>query len=257
MCLFQLEAATYAVNHAVLLQPLTLTLPYGRIIGLVGRNGSGKTTLLKLLARQLMPSQGQISFSGVPLSRWKPRLLAQRIGYLPQQVPVAIGMTVREVVSLGRYPWHGPYGRFSHADRAKVEDAMQMTNVHAFADRFVQELSGGERQRAWLAMLVAQESGCLLLDEPLAALDMAHQVDMLRLLRRLATERQTSIVLVLHDINLAAQYCDELVSLRAGHLLAQGSSADLMNGAMLQAIYGIPMGVTAHPETGAPIGFVR
>ena len=125
-------------------------------------------------------------------------------------------MTVRELVALGRYPWHGALGRFSCTDTRKVLEAMEQTDVVGFADRAVDSLSGGERQRVWLAMLVAQDSDCLLLDEPIFALDIAHQIEVLALVRRLSEERGIGVVVVLHDINMAGRFCDELIALKGG-----------------------------------------
>ena len=144
-------------------------------------------------------------------------------------------MTVRELVALGRYPWHGALGRFSCTDTRKVLEAMEQTDVVGFADRAVDSLSGGERQRVWLAMLVAQDSDCLLLDEPIFALDIAHQIEVLALVRRLSEERGIGVVVVLHDINMAGRFCDELIALKGGSLLAHGPSAELMRADTLSA----------------------
>jgi iron complex transport system ATP-binding protein len=254
--LFTLEEAGFRVGAATLLQPLSLAIPEGRVIGLIGHNGSGKSTLIKLLARQQPPSAGRILFRGQPLPGWGHRALARAIAYLPQDTAPTDGMLVRELVALGRYPWHGALGRFGAEDRRKVEEAMALTEIEGFADRLVETLSGGERQRAWLAMLVAQDAPCLLLDEPISALDIAHQMDVLGLVRRLNRERGNSVVIVLHDINMAARSCDEIIALKAGRLLMRGAPAEIMAPAPLQAIYGVALGTLPHPRTGAPIAFV-
>jgi iron complex transport system ATP-binding protein len=142
------------------------------------------------------------------------------VAYLPQQLPQAEGMTVRELVAIGRYPWHGALGVL--AWREKVEEAIALVGLKPLAHRLVDSLSGGERQRAWIAMLVAQDSRCLLLDEPTSALDIAHQVDVLALVHRLSQQRGLTVIAVLHDINMAARYCDYLVALRGGEMIAQG-----------------------------------
>jgi iron-chelate-transporting ATPase len=134
---------------------------------------------------------------------------------------------------------------------------MALTDVEAFADRLVDTLSGGERQRAWLAMLVAQDAECLLLDEPISALDIAHQVEVLSLVQRLSRDRGVGVVVVLHDVNMAARFCDEILALRGGRLIARGAPDAIMTPAELEAIYGVPMGVMPHPETGRAISFVR
>ena len=252
---FSLENVSFQVGERVLLQPLTLALPKHRICGLIGHNGSGKSTLIKLLARQHKASSGVISFSGQALADWDHRGFARKVAYLPQQLPTAAGMTVRELVELGRYPWHGALGRFSARDGEKVQGAMELTDVVGFSERAVDSLSGGERQRVWLAMLVAQDSECLLLDEPVSALDIAHQIEVLKLVRNLSEQRGLSVVVVLHDINMAGRFCDDLIALKGGRLLANDVAAEVMRAETLGAIYGIPMGTVPHPHGGTPISF--
>lgn len=254
---FALEALTFAVEGKTLLQPLTLDLPRGAVIGLVGHNGSGKSTLVKILARQQTATGGSVRFKGRPLGEWRERAFAREIAYLPQQTPLAPGMRVRELVALGRYPWHGALGRFGPNDHAKVDDALALTDTAGFADRHVETLSGGERQRVWLAMLIAQDAGCLLLDEPISALDIAHQVEVLGLIRRLSQTRGVTVVVVLHEINMAARFCDDIVALRSGGLVARGNPAAIMTPPVLERIYGIAMGVVASPEDGETLAYVR
>jgi ferric hydroxamate transport system ATP-binding protein len=255
--LFELDAVSFAIPERVLLEPLTLTLPARRVVGLIGHNGSGKSTLVKLLARQQPASAGTIRFEGRALKDWGDRPFARKVAYLPQQTPPASGMLVKELVALGRYPWHGALRRFGQTDRDKVGEAMALTDVASFAERLVDTLSGGERQRAWLAMLVAQDAECLLLDEPISALDIAHQVEVLSLVQRLSWDRGVGVFVVLHDVNMAARFCDEILALRGGRLIARGAPGAIMTPAELEAIYGVPMGVVPHPETGRPISFVR
>lgn len=254
--LFELDGVGFAIPGRVLLEPLTLTLPARRVVGLIGRNGSGKSTLVKLLARQQPASFGTIRFEGKALEDWGDRPFARKVAYLPQTPPPASGMLVRELVALGRYPWHGALGRFGQIDRAKVEGALALTDIEPFADRLVDTLSGGERQRAWLAMLVAQDAECLLLDEPISALDVAHQVEVLSLVHRLSKERGLGVVVVLHDVNMAARFCDEILALHSGRLIARGKPDGIMTPESLRAIYGIAMGVMPHPASRHPISFV-
>lgn len=181
---------------------------------MIGHNGSGKSTLLKMLGRHQPPSSGQVVLNDMPLAQWDSKAFAREVAYLPQQLPAAEGMTVRELVAIGRYPWHGALGRFRQEDRQQVEEAIALVDLKPLANRLVDSLSGGERQRAWLAMMVAQNSRCLLLDEPTSALDIAHQVEVLGLIQRLSHERGLTVIAVLHDINMAARYCDHLVALR-------------------------------------------
>ncbi|MEN4144270.1 Fe3+-hydroxamate ABC transporter ATP-binding protein FhuC [Serratia marcescens] len=253
---FALDNASFAVPGRVLLQPLSLSFPQGNVCGLIGHNGSGKSTLLKLLGRHHAPSGGQVLLNRQPLEQWDSKSFARQVAYLPQQLPAAEGMTVRELVAVGRYPWHGALGRFGANDRQLVEEAISLVGLKPFANRLVDSLSGGERQRAWLAMMVAQDSRCLLLDEPTSALDIAHQVEVLALIQRLSRERDLTVIAVLHDINMAARYCDHLVALRGGEMIAQGGPLELMQGPVLEQIYGIPMGTLPHPSGGAPVSFV-
>ena len=284
---FALDRVTFRVPGRTLLHPLSLTFPTGKVTGLIGHNGSGKSTLLKMLGRHQPPSAGEVLLDGQPLESWgsKATLLkmlgrhqppsagevlldgqpleswsskafARKVAYLPQQLPPAEGMTVRELVAIGRYPGHGALGRFGAADREKVEEAIALVGLKPLAHRLVDSLSGGERQRAWIAMLVAQDSRCLLLDEPTSALDIAHQVDVLALVHRLSQQRGLTVIAVLHDINMAARYCDYLVALRGGEMIAQGTPAELMRSDTLEQIYGIPMGILPHPAGAAPVSFV-
>lgn len=247
---FTLENVSFHIPGRTLLAPLTTRFQPRCITGLIGHNGSGKSTLLKLLARQLPASEGTIQFNGKSLPRWDDRAFARKVAYLPQSTPPASGMLVRELVALGRYPWHGALGRFGTIDREKVEEAMDLTAVAPLADRLVETLSGGERQRAWLAMLVAQDSQCLLLDEPISALDIAHQVEVLSMVRKLAQTKGMGVVVVLHDVNLAARFCHEILALHSGRLLARGTPETIMTPSQLEAIYGVSMDVIRHPRTG-------
>ena len=246
-----------SIDGKEILKGLTLTLKKGEVAAIMGPNGSGKSTLLKLLARQQPSSSGTIRFEGRALRTWSDRDYARKVAYLPQQTPPAAGMLVKELVALGRYPWHGALGRFGDIDRDKVANAMALTHIEPFADRLVDTLSGGERQRVWIAMLVAQDAECLLLDEPTSALDIAHQIEVLSLVKQLARERNLGVVVVLHDVNMAARFCDEIIALHSGKLIARGTPDKIMTPAELESIYGIPMGVMPSPDHGHLISFAR
>ncbi|MEA9391834.1 Fe3+-hydroxamate ABC transporter ATP-binding protein FhuC [Acerihabitans sp. TG2] len=253
---FTLDEVSFAVPGRVLLQPLTFSFPQGKVCALIGHNGSGKSTLLKILGRHHEATSGVARLDDKSVGQWDSKAFARKVAYLPQQLPPAEGMTVRELVALGRYPWHGALGRFGSVDRQQVNDAIAAVGLVSLAQRLVDSLSGGERQRAWLAMTLAQDSRCLLLDEPTSALDIAHQVDVLALIKRLSRQRGLTVIAVLHDINMAARYCDWLVALRNGAMIAQGMPEELMRGEVLEHIYGIPMGILPHPNGGAPVSFV-
>lgn len=253
---FEVSEVAFRVPERNLLAGIDLTLRPGRLYGLIGHNGSGKTTLLRLLARQQAPTSGVINFNGVPLPQWSQRELARRIGYMAQHPPEATGLTVRELTALGRYPWHGAVGRFTPEDRTQVDEALRLTEMEDLAGRLVDTLSGGERQRAWLAMLVAQDSRCMLLDEPISALDVAHQMDVMKRIRHLCHERGLTVVAVLHDVNIAARFCDSLVALHGGRRVVTGTPAEVVQPDMLERIYGVPMGVVHTPEHALPISYV-
>jgi iron-chelate-transporting ATPase len=250
---FELTGVGFAAAGRQIVQPLDLELAAGKVYGLVGQNGSGKSSLIKMLARQQRGS-GKIALGSVPIETLGDREFARQVAYMPQFTPPAEGMTVRELVSLGRFPWHGALGRFSVSDAAKVEEALGATELTAMADRMVDSLSGGERQRAWLAMMVAQDTSWLLLDEPTSALDIAHQVDMLTLVRQLGHERRSGVIIVIHDINMAARFCDEIIALHDGRIVARGNARDILDGTILQRIYGLPMGIFQAP--GTPVSYV-
>lgn len=249
--LFEIENLSYDVPGRRLLDGLSLRLPAGRMIGLIGHNGSGKSTLLKLLARQIS-GQGQIRFDGRDLAGWPARDFARHLAYMPQHSPTAEGLLVEELVALGRYPWHGALGRPGPEDRRAIETALASCGLTAMRDRQVDTMSGGEAQRAWLAMLVAQQAGCLLLDEPISALDIAHQVDVLDLVRRLTQDHGRSVIVVLHDLNMAARYCDHIVALQQGRVVLEGAPADLLTAEALSRIYGVNMELLTRAD-GTPV----
>lgn len=251
MTLFHLSGLSVDVPGRRLLDDITLDLPAGRATALIGHNGSGKSTLLRSLARQV-PAGGTARFEERALADWPARDLARRMAFLPQTTPPAEGMLVRELVALGRYPWHGALGRFGPADHAAVARALDECGVADFADRLVDTLSGGERQRVWLAMMVAQQAGTLLLDEPISALDIAHQVEVMALVAAMCHDQGRSAVIVLHDVNMAARFCDHVVALKAGRLVWQGGPDALMRPDTLHDIYGLPMQVLTRPD-GRPV----
>ena len=231
------------IGTTTILEHVSLDFREGEVTALLGHNGSGKSTLLKLLARQMSPSSGEVLLKGKSFKTTGAREFARWVGYLPQHPPATDGLTVRELVALGRYPWRGPLGRYTDEDHRIIDRALTDTGLEYFQHRSVDTLSGGERQRAWIALLLAQQTRCLLLDEPISALDVKHQVETLRLVHYLAKERDLTVIVVLHDVDLASRFCDRLVALKAGKLVADGSPADIMDSGILETIYGVPMGV--------------
>lgn len=253
---FQIHELGVDIASTPILKGLNLDLHDGQVTGLLGHNGSGKSTLLKVLARQLEPSRGNLSVVDQDVQSLGQRDFAKLVGYLPQYPPATDGLTVRELVALGRYPWKGPLGRYREEDQQIIDQAINDTGLDEFRHRIVDTLSGGERQRAWIAMLLAQQTRCLLLDEPISALDVLHQVETLRLIHQLAGQRSLTVVMVLHDVDLAARFCDRLVALKGGHITADGKPEEIMNEQTLESIYRVPMGVMERAP-GQWVSYVR
>ena len=220
------------------LESVDFTLRQGRLVGLVGANGAGKTTLLRVLAGLLVPDSGLVQFDERPLNDWPRRQLARRIAYLAQGAPCHWPLTVERLVALGRLPHLDPWRGVGQADRAAVRRAMEDTDVLDLAGRTVTTLSGGERMRVLLARVLAGAPSVLLADEPTAALDPAHRIRAMKLLRGLS-EAGRSVVVVLHDLTLAARFCDEVAVLSNGRVLASGRAADVFTPANLEAAFRI------------------
>lgn len=251
--MFEMKNVVFNIGSKRLLHSTNIQFVPGKVHGLIGHNGSGKSTLLKLLAQQNKPTTGVIEFDGQSLSSWRSKLFARQVAYLPQHLPAGDNLTGRELIAFGRYPWHGLLGQKTQEDAAQIERAIQLTQTEQLVDRLVDTLSGGEKQRVWLAMLIAQGSRFLLLDEPLAALDIAHQAEVLTLIRQLSRELGLGVIIVLHDINMAARYCDNLIALHSGRILAQGTPDDIMQPDTLAAIYGIAMHIVPNARNSHPI----
>lgn len=234
-------------QHKTLLSDISTTFDKGKLYGLIGHNGSGKSTLIKSLSGELMPTTGQVNIDGDELRLLAPSALAKKLAYLPQKLPETGSFTVKELVMLGRFPHQSWLAKPTDIDHKIVQQAMTRTGVVKFSDEPVGQLSGGEKARSWLAMCLAQQTQYLLLDEPLAALDIVYQVEVLRLLRSLVDEQGLTVIIILHDINLASQFCDELVALKQGRLVGQGATSELMTQDKLFEIFGIRLTLFAHP----------
>ncbi len=254
---FELSQVQVCAGNKTILKPLTHRFTPCKVTGLIGHNGSGKSTLIKILSRQQPTFTGKLLWNEKPISQWSARSFAQQVAYLPQQLPLAEGMTVKELVSLGRYAWHGPLGRLSSTDKNAVLTAIKSVDLLWAQDYLVEQLSGGERQRAWLAMCVVQGSQCLLLDEPTSALDIAHQKEILQVIHHLSQRNQLTVIMVLHDLNMAARFCDEFLALRHGEKIFHGSPAQLLTTEQLEQIYQVPMGIVTPPEGGLGISYVK
>jgi iron complex transport system ATP-binding protein len=242
----------FAYGSVPALRGLSLTLEPGAFVGVVGPNGSGKSTLVRLLAGYLRPRCGAVLLGGRALSRLSDRERARRIAVVQQDTPATFDFTALEVVLMGRSPHLPAFGVEGVRDRAIAHQAMQRTDTVAFAARPLGALSGGERQRVLLARALAQETPILLLDEPTAHLDLNFQIEALQLLRELHAERGATVLAVLHDLNLAALYCDHLVLLDKGRLAVEGPPAEVLTADRLAEVYGARVWCDVHPVTGKP-----
>lgn len=253
----RLRGGTVRMGHAILIDGVDFNLSPHAVTGLVGPNGAGKSTLMKVLARQQALTAGELLLGDRPYSTFAARPFAQRVAYLPQSLPITPGMTVDELVCMGRYPWHGALGRFTPSDRDRVDWALALTGVASLSHRLTDQLSGGERQRCWIAMLLAQEADVLLLDEPVSALDLRYQIEIMELVRRIAQDQGVSVLVVLHDVNLAAHYCDQVAALKSGRILWKGPAEQLMDVQILEAVYETPMSLLSTTEGDRQFAFTR
>jgi len=224
-------------DHEVI-SDISLAMEGGSFFIIAGPNGTGKTTLLKCLAGLTRPNKGEVFLDGSPLPRFNRRNLARRIAFLPQTVETAFSLTVREVVLMGRAPHLGMLGFHQEKDTTLAEEAMAFTDVLHLADRTIDALSGGERQRVFISRAVCQQPEFILLDEPTSALDLAHQVRVMDLMERLKIERGMGVVMVSHDLNLAAMYADTLCLIHKGQVAALGAPSAVLEKKQLEAVYG-------------------
>ncbi len=232
---------------------LTLQVPDHRISVIVGANACGKSTLLRGLARLLRPTSGSVVLDGQAISSLPSRQVARTLGLLPQNPVTPEGVTVVDLVGRGRHPHQSALQRWSHEDERAVAEALELTDTLDLADRLVDELSGGQRQRVWIAMALAQQTDLLLLDEPTTYLDVAHQVEVLDLLADLNRQRGTTIVMVLHDLNLAARYADHLVAMCGGRIVSAGTPVEVITEECMGEVFGMDCRVVDDPVTGTPM----
>ncbi|NPD17422.1 ABC transporter ATP-binding protein [Xinfangfangia sp. D13-10-4-6] len=232
---------------------LTLTIPRGRFTALIGPNGSGKSTVLRALAGLMRPAAGEIRLGDTPLRGLSSRSLARRIGFLPQSPTAPEGLSVADLIRQGRYPHRSLFERMTAGDEAACARALQLTGLEGLARRPLDSLSGGQRQRAWIAMVLAQETDILLLDEPTTWLDIAHQIEVMALMETLVRQGGKTVVAVLHDLNQTARYAGHMVMLKAGRIIAEGPPARVMDPALIRAGFGVDCIVTPDPVTGTPM----
>lgn len=232
---------------------LDVVIPDGSFTVIVGPNACGKSTLLRALARLLQPGAGQVFLDGAPIGSRPAKETSRRLGLLPQSPIAPDGITVLDLVARGRFPHQRFLRQWSVDDEMAVSGSMQATNITDLADRLVDELSGGQRQRVWLAMVLAQDTPILLLDEPTTFLDIAHQIEVLNLCRDLHEHHERTLVAVLHDLNHAARYATHLIAMREGAVVAEGSPREVVTEALVESVFGLPCRVIDDPVTGSPL----
>lgn len=247
------ENLSAGYGERTILEGLELAIEPGRITSIVGANACGKSTLLRTISRLLSPSQGQVLLDGKSVHRAPTRELARTLGLLPQSPLAPEGITVADLVSRGRHPHHGLMSRWGQEDDEAIATALAVTRTAELADRDVDALSGGQRQRVWIAMALAQQTDLLLLDEPTTFLDVSHQIEVLDLLTDLNRNRGITIVMVLHDLNLAARYSDYLVAMRQGRLYAQGAPEAVLSEETIASVFGLRSRVVSDPISGKPM----
>nr|WP_285292341.1 ABC transporter ATP-binding protein [Aureimonas altamirensis] len=240
-------------GEATVLDGLDLAVAPGQVTAIVGANACGKSTLLRAMSRLLRPRGGRVLLDGKDIHRTAPRALARKLGLLPQSPIAPEGITVLDLVGRGRNPHLGLLSGWSRRDEEAVTAALQATQTLELAERPVDELSGGQRQRVWIAMALAQETELLLLDEPTTFLDIRHQVEVLDLLLDLNRAGGITIVMVLHDLNLASRYCDTLIAMAGGRLHAIGPPDVVLTASMVHQVFGIDSSIVTDPLSGRPM----
>jgi iron complex transport system ATP-binding protein len=240
-------------DDRVIVDGLSLSIPAEQVTVIVGANACGKSTLLRGLARLLKPRGGSVLLDGDDIARLPTREVATRLGILPQQPIAPEGITVSDLVARGRHPHQRWFRQWSAGDEDAVATAMAATEILDLADRSVDELSGGQRQRVWIALALAQGTGLMLLDEPTTFLDLAHQIEVLDLLADLNEREGRTIVLVLHDLNLACRYAHHLVAMKDGDIVAQGAPGEVITARSVEDVFGLRCQVIPDPLTGTPL----
>lgn len=238
---------SYSVDPFI--ESISLSIKEGEYVGIIGPNGSGKSTLIKLIAGILNPLDGDILVNGENISKLARRLIARKLAYVPQNIEMSFNFTVQEVVAMGRFPHEGNLFEKDPHSQSLVEEALQKTRLRHLKDRNFTDLSGGEKQRAVIASALAQQTKLLLLDEPTSALDLRHQQEIYRLLKQLCEDERKTVVVVTHDINLAAQYCDRLILLNDGKIVRDGTPEEVLKFPIIEEVYGVKVYIDINPFT--------
>lgn len=251
--IFQAEQVVAGYDHKTVIHGVSLDIPSHQISVIIGANGCGKSTLLKTLARLIKPVSGSITLDGKPIGKIAPKKLARVIGLLPQSPIVPEGISVADLVGRGRFPHQSWHTGWTKKDAEAVAEAMRIMDITELANHHIDELSGGQRQRVWIAMALAQQTDILFLDEPTTFLDITYQVEILDLLTDLNRKYGTTIVMVLHDINLSARYADYIFALQEGTLMAEGEPSKVITSTLVKDIFGLDCTVIKDPVSGSPL----
>lgn len=247
------ESLTLSYGKNPVINDLKIAIPKGEITVLIGSNGCGKSTLLRSMARLLSPEEGSILLNGKDIAKRSTKQVAKELAILPQGPVAPEGLTVLQLVKQGRFPYQSWLKQWSAQDEEAVYHALEATNMLQFAERSVDSLSGGQRQRAWIAMTLAQGTETILLDEPTTYLDMTHQIEILDLLFDLNQKEQRTIVMVLHDLNLACRYAHHLVAIQNSTVFAQGRPEDIMDEQLVSDVFRLPCKIVNDPLLGTPM----
>ncbi|MEU5844393.1 ABC transporter ATP-binding protein [Rhodococcus sp. NPDC047139] len=247
------EHISLGYGQRLIVDDLDLSIPTGVVTTVIGPNGCGKSTLLRALSRLLAPRTGTVLLDGRDITTMRTREVARILGMLPQAPVAPEGLTVADLVSRGRHPHQSWFRQWSADDEDEVALALERTGIADLADRPLDELSGGQRQRAWISMALAQGTDILLLDEPTTYLDLAHSVEVLDLVDRLHSELGRTVVMVLHDLNLAVRYSDHLVVMRDGRVVASGAPADVISVDLLREVFDLDASVIDDPVSDRPL----
>ena len=251
--MLQVRNLKVSYDATVIVDGIDLDVPQGGVTTIIGPNGCGKSTLLRATAGLIASDSGTVTLNGVDTAKLKRREIARQLAVLPQTPVAPEGLTVRDLVSRGRHP-HQSWLRQASAEDARAVDAvMELTNIAEFADRPLERLSGGQRQRAWIAMVLAQDTPLVFLDEPTTYLDLSHSVEVLSLVRRLADQEGRTVLMVLHDLNLAARYSDQLIVMQRGEVRAVGTPTEVVTESLLSRVFDLPAVVASDPVSGGPL----
>lgn len=248
----QASKLTAGYDKKIILEGVDIEIPKNQVSVIIGANACGKSTLLKTLARLIKPEEGVVTLDGKKITSMPPKELAKVLGLLPQSPVVPEGITVFDLISRGRFPYQTLLKGMGKKDFEAVEEALSIMGISDLANRSVDELSGGQRQRVWIAMALAQQTEILLLDEPTTYLDITYQIEILDLLTDLNKRRKTTIVMVLHDINLSARYADYIFAVKKGKLIAQGTPKDIISKELIKDVFDLECVVIDDPVSGSP-----